>query len=300
MIVYSLLLVTLLLAVAALYTLWRNRVNELRNSCSGILLSVALATFIYLYGAWLFLSVYTRYVFAVCFIILLVAVLFRKKNVVVARAARRIVANLSFTLLLCVLVVLYYTGTTGKPYGVTHLALPFKTGKYIIFQGGKGLPTNLFHYGLRGAVFAIDIAKLNDNGMRAKHIFSKELSDYAIYGDTVYSPCNGRILNTAADNKDNIPPHLTHSNNHVLIDGGSCYVFLGHLKQGCVFVQAGDSVLQGQALGCAGNTGFSIEPHLHIQAHAKTDTTIPWYKEPPLLIAFDGKSYLLFDVITAR
>jgi len=65
-----------------------------------------------------------------------------------------------------------------------------------------------------------------------------------------------------------------------------------------VFVKEGDKVITGQPLGLAGNSGFSLEPHLHIQVHARTNTGLPWYKEKPLLIEFDKKSYLLFDVIS--
>jgi len=75
---------------------------------------------------------------------------------------------------------------------------------------------------------------------------------------------------------------------------------MGHLKQHCVFVHDSQWVQQGQPLGCAGNSGFSLEPHLHIQAHAKTNPDIPWYKEPPLWIEFSGKSYLLFQEIKTQ
>jgi murein DD-endopeptidase MepM/ murein hydrolase activator NlpD len=74
---------------------------------------------------------------------------------------------------------------------------------------------------------------------------------------------------------------------------------MGHLKQNAVFVKEGDKVVTGQPLGCAGNSGFSIEPHLHMQAHEKTNNGMPWYRERPLLMEFDGKSYLLFEIIRA-
>ena len=48
------------------------------------------------------------------------------------------------------------------------------------------------------------------------------------------------------------------------------------------------------------NSGFSLEPHLHIQVHARTGDGRPWYRQPPLLIAFGGRSYLLFEQIKAN
>jgi len=59
-------------------------------------------------------------------------------------------------------------------------------------------------------------------------------------------------------------------------------------------------VQQGQALGCVGNSGFSSEPHLHIQAHAKTKQDAPWYMGEPLYISFNGRGYLLYEVIRPK
>jgi hypothetical protein len=182
------------------------------------------------------------------------------------------------------------------------LSLPFKHGKYLVFQGGKGLPTNVFHYKLRGAVYAMDLVKLNKWGNRANSIFSTRLEDYVTFNDTVYSPCAGIVLKTQDDNEDNIPPVRKRgpsNTNQALIEADSFYVFMAHFRQGHVFVKEGDQVQAGQPIALAGNSGFSLEPHLHIQVHAKTDKAIPWYKEKPLLIEFDGKSYLLFEEIDA-
>ena len=65
-------------------------------------------------------------------------------------------------------------------------------------------------------------------------------------------------------------------------------------------VKTGDSVKLGQPLALVGNSGFSLEPHLHIQAHKRSGTGLPWYREPQLFIEFDGRAYLLFEVIRPR
>jgi len=298
MIVYSLLLLTLFFAILSIVLLWQVSKEPFAGSWHRLLLALTLAVFVYLYGAWVFLSVYLKFVFAACFAIIFITVLVRKNGV--EYKIRRKAASLFFAFILAVLSVVYFTGTTGTPFGVANLAFPFKKGKYLVFQGGKGLPTNIFHYGLRGAVFAMDVVKLNSAGNRANHIFSSTLSDYEIYGDTIFSPCRGIVLQAKSDNPDNIPPHRDRgpsNTNHVLIETDSFYVFLGHMQHGQVFVHEEQLVAQGQPLGLVGNSGFSLEPHLHIQVHAKTDTTIPWYKEKPVLIEFDGKSYLLFEEI---
>ena len=303
MIIYSLLILTLLTALASILVLSRKSGQGITFRWHRMMFSVSSGAFIYLYGTWVFLSVYARYLFAICFAISFIVSLLRKKTDVPTRNSRiKVGLYLVFTIIFSGLSVLYFTGTTGKPYGIARLALPFKKGTYFVFQGGKGLPTNIFHYGLRGAVYAMDIIKLNGAGNRAKHIFSRDLEDYEIFNDTLYSPCSGVVRQAVADNPDNIPPNRKrgpHNTNNVLIATDSFYVFMGHLKHNCVFVHEGDSVQVGQPLACIGNSGFSLEPHLHIQVHAKTDKDVPWYKQPPLLIAFDGRSYLLFEKIEA-
>lgn len=299
MIVYSLLGITLLIALLCLWLLWYRGGRVYVNIFSALLLPLALGVFIYLYGAWVFLSVKYKIYFAVCFAGMLITFFLRRKSGT-ANGVRLPSVMLASVLLL--LDVLYFTGTAWHPYGIINLALPFKHGRYFVFQGGRGLPTNVFHFTGRGTAYAMDIIKLTPAGGRGKYIFSKELKDYAIFGDTIYSPCDGVISRAEYDNPDNIPPVRTrgpHNLNGVVIETPAAYIFLGHMKYNSVFVKAGDSVYAGQPLGLAGNSGMSIEPHLHIQAHAKTFTGLPFYKEPQLLITFGGREYRLFDEIKA-
>jgi hypothetical protein len=196
--------------------------------------------------------------------------------------------------------MLYYTGTLGRTYRAASLSLPFSTGRYYVFQGGRGLPTNVFHYSIRGTILAMDLVKLNTFGNRSSAIFSHTLSDYCIFADTVYSPCAGTVLNVADINPDNIPPSRRRgpaNTNHVLLANDSLYVFMAHFKYHAVFVKAGDKVVAGQPLALAGNSGFSLEPHLHIQAHLNTHRGFPWYREPPMRMLFHGREYLLNDII---
>ena len=296
MIPYSLLAVTLILAIISMVVLWRTPIWH------RLLLALSLAAFDYLFGAWLFISIYLKYVFAAAFLLLLLIRIISAKSPSEKKPnSGKLILNLILSVILITLNILFFTGTTGKPFGIARLHLPFRSGRFIVFQGGKGLPTNVFHYGLRGAVYAMDLAKLNKYGNRANHIFSTRLDDYEIFSDTILSPCNGIIAHTTDINPDNIPPSRKRgptNTNQVLIATDSMYVFLAHMRYHKVFVKQGDTVITGQPLGLVGNSGFSLEPHLHIQVHARTNTGLPWYKEKPLLIEFDDKSYLLFDVIS--
>lgn len=300
MIVWSLLVITLLIAFLCLLLLWWRGGKNYVNILTPLLLPAALGLFIYLYGAWVFLSVDTRIYFSIAFAGALVVFFLRKKT-----GERRPVgvASAIGTSLCLLLDALYFTGTAWHPYGTINLASPFKKGTYFVFQGGRGLPTNVFHFTGRRTAYAMDIIKLNNDGSRGLHIFSKNLHDYAIFGDTIYSPCDGRVSRAEQSNPDNIPPERKRGPNNlngVLVETKSAYIFLGHMKYNSVFVHVGDSVKAGQPLGLAGNSGMSIEPHLHIQAHAKTFMGLPFYREPQLLMLFNGKEYRLFEQMTVR
>jgi hypothetical protein len=301
MIVYSLLVATLLIAFASLRTIWNASAKYIGDSWAALLLGLATGWFIYLYGTWVYLSIYGKYVFAGLVVLALLAGLLRNKCPYKIMGTGKRTANIIGALLLATLCVLYYTGINGKPRTVA-LQFPLKTGKYFILQGGKGLPANLFHYGYRGAIYAIDIARLDERGNRARKIFSNKLEDYHIYNDTVYSPCAGRIVGVRNDNPDNIPPKRERgpSNlNAVVIETESFYVFMGHFKQGSIIVNEGQLVETGAPLAQVGNSGMSLEPHLHIQVHTKKPGA-PWYRGEPLYIEFDGKTYLLFETIRPR
>ena len=300
MIVYSLLAVTLLFACFSLLMAWQCKRYNGVDVVPQLLLALSSAVFIHLYGTWVFVTIYARYAFDICFVAVLVYALIMDRTAIGGRVS--VWGRLLTATIFIIMSVLYFTGTTGKPFGTAQLALPFKWGTYLVFQGGKGLPTNLFHYKLRTAVYAIDLVKLNKAGNRAKHVFSANLNDYEIYNDTLYSPCSGIVAKINDGNPDNIPPSRQRgpsNTNYILLQTDDIYVFMGHLIPASMLVAAGEHVMAGQPIARCGNSGFSLEPHLHIQAHVKTNTGLPWYKEQPLLITFNGKFYRLFDEIRA-
>ena len=50
-----------------------------------------------------------------------------------------------------------------------------------------------------------------------------------------------------------------------MIRAGDVFVLLCHLRQGSLKVGKGDVVKAGQQVGEIGNSGSSIQPHLHLQ-----------------------------------
>ncbi|RPD41574.1 M23 family metallopeptidase [Chitinophaga barathri] len=298
MFTYLLLALTIGLAALSIWLMYRASRKPLADLVFTAVFAAFLALFIYLYGMWVFLSVYLKYVFGILFLLSTAWFFIRRK---VTLRARPIWMKFIFTILLGIASVLYFTGTTGVPRTV-ELDFPLKKGRYFVLQGGKGLPTNIFHFSLRGAIYAMDIVKLNKYGNRANTVFSRNLEDYAIFGDTIYSPCAGKVVRAYGDNPDNIPPNMNRgpkNTNMVVIEGEDYIVFMGHLKRGSIMVKEGDIVKMGQPLGCVGNSGFSTEPHLHIQVHS-IEKDKPWYASPPLYIRFNGKTYLLNEMIREK
>jgi Peptidase family M23 len=154
------------------------------------------------------------------------------------------------------------------------LSFPLKNGTYYIANGGNSVLLNahrafLTNRKYRGNSYAVDILKLNRWGLRATKAIPTRLSDYNIFGASVYSPCSGRVLNIENALPDLPPPqrdrqHL--AGNYVLLACQSNHVLLAHLQQGTVRVTNGVNVTQGQLLAKVGNSGNTDEPHLHIHA----------------------------------
>lgn len=69
------------------------------------------------------------------------------------------------------------------------------------------------------------------------------------------------------------PDHATHAEKAVptegrslIVDCGEAQILMAHLKSGSLLVSAAQNVLQGEPVGRIGNSGNTMEPHLHIEA----------------------------------
>nr|MDQ3073783.1 M23 family metallopeptidase [Bacteroidota bacterium] len=62
-------------------------------------------------------------------------------------------------------------------------------------------------------------------------------------------------------------------------------IFMAHILKGSYLAKEGDNVKPGQPLARLGNSGFTVEPHLHIQAYTdynKTGDLLPGRSVPML------------------
>ena len=66
-------------------------------------------------------------------------------------------------------------------------------------------------------------------------------------------------------------PFEAYGGNYVVVQSGHCYPLLAHLRCGSVRVKTGDEVHAGDQLGEVGNSGSSIQPHLHFQVMSDED-----------------------------
>lgn len=148
------------------------------------------------------------------------------------------------------------------------LAFPLEDGRYYVAQGGN-FPLLNYHNTHPTQRYALDIVALNPLGLRASGTNPGDLEKYEIYGKTLYSPCDGVVLEAVDNLPDLIPPATDRENppgNYVVIGCRDVRVVLAHMKPGSLMAGEGDPVSAGQPLGQVGNSGNTSEPHLHIHA----------------------------------
>ena len=146
--------------------------------------------------------------------------------------------------------------------------------------------------------FAYDLAAVNPDTettvskSRFAHIFGQlSPKDFYSWQKSVKSPISGTVMEVSDEVPDREAlnlildlgrmftsrPDLTaddirpFAGNYIIIEAKGFYVFVAHLRSKSILVQAGDRVSAGQILGEVGNSGFTLEPHLHIQLVDQVD-----------------------------
>jgi hypothetical protein len=178
----------------------------------------------------------------------------------------------------------------------------FAKNRYIfplrgIWYVGSGAS---LHTGHRWGVpeeFALDIAKLGENGLTHKGD-GTNFDDYYAYGADVLAAADGRVI-SAADDQPEDPSAMQRPNetqeayfarlqkeqgerlakgltaiagNYMMIDHGKNeYSLYAHLQPGSVRVHVGDEVKTGDVIAKLGSSGNSTEPHLHFHVCDKPD-----------------------------
>lgn len=153
----------------------------------------------------------------------------------------------------------------GEPLA---LSSPLRGSRFHVMGGGANASVN-HHAFIPAQRYAVDVVRLNALGIRAAGISPDDLADYKVFGTEVVAPCEGEVLaaENQLPNRALMDPDVEHHlGNHVVIFCEGQSVVLAHLQTGSVAVGVGDRVAAGQKLGTVGNSGSTMEPHLHLHA----------------------------------
>ncbi|MBL6989243.1 MAG: urea transporter [Bacteriovoracaceae bacterium] len=160
-------------------------------------------------------------------------------------------------------------------FNEVNIALPFYE-KWKVFQGFYGEWTHKGKWS-----YAYDFVVSDECGSNFKNS-GTDLSDYYCFGKPVLAPVNGTVVavcDTLVDNQIGIVDEVNNWGNYVVIYCGTIYVVLAHFAQSSLMVKNGDYVKVGKVIGKCGNSGYSPEPHIHIQVQLSGflgDQTIPF------------------------
>ena len=264
---------TVLLPLVSLVWLAIGRDNSRSTWAVRLFLVANICLLSFLIGAWAFSSYYLRFIVLMLFLASGIYSYIRRRHLTWSLERNEYVKMIVIALLALPFALgngfsLAERSSTNKR---VELGFPLSAGTYYVLQGGDSMLTNPFHRNVSGSEWAVDIAKLNPWGNRAKTLFPTRLTHYHIYGDLLRSPCNGKIDKIKDGVADNIPPAINKAasgGNHIIIRCKGVNIWLAHLRPDSLMVKQGQRVIEGQTLAQVGNSGNSNEPHLHMQANS--------------------------------
>lgn len=153
------------------------------------------------------------------------------------------------------------------------LSLPVRGAWYVGWGGDTELVN--YHATVPSQRHAVDIMVWQDGATYRTD--GMDNADYLAWGQTVVSPCNGRVVEVVDGQPDGNPARAMPNpaaqaaaatepaGNHLVIQiGRDQYVLLAHLRQGSITARLGDAVNAGDPLGVCGSSGNSSEPHVHM------------------------------------
>jgi hypothetical protein len=306
LIIGIILLMIMQLLIPALFIYW----TGFRKSKSKTNLILKLLTvwiyFIYIFyaGNWSFLPYLCRYIFLFLLIVTTIKALLQFNSLVIFEKKKiwdwiKFAGQFLFSLFFFLTCIDVINGFKTDEKGI-EITFPLKEG--FISHAGNSVYINYHHMDTTAQQYALDITKLNSWGLRAAGFFPSDLNKYTIYGDTVFSPCDGKIVNIK-DGLENLPlgtqDKFNLAGNNIILEYNNNLIIFAHLLKNSLMVSTGDFVKKGQPIARVGNSGNTTEPHLHIHAISGTDTSkilngngIPIY--------FDGRFLKRNDIIKRK
>lgn len=264
--------------------------------------------FIFFCANWYSINYYLRFLNVIIISAVIVKALLKIRGIPIFYKREAGYWLLTFLKICCLILFIYYNYIIanafvyqGKP---AELSFPLKNGIYCITDGGNGksgLLMNshpLIHSDKKDwsetLKYSVDIVKINYFGFSSNGIFPNKNEKYEIFGDSIYSPCDGEIVYAINNFPDNEPFSKFQSGaNYLLIRyKKDIYVSLCHLKSGSLQVNEGDHVRKGQYLAKVGNSGGTPMPHLHIDVMLLKD---PWINS--MKVDYDGSWYIVGEPV---
>lgn len=138
-----------------------------------------------------------------------------------------------------------------------------------------------------------------------RHVFSRIVVENTLaWGMPVYAALPGTVVVAADGMTDRhqlsllrdlrpllfsrpkvAPPFSNLGGNYVILDCGGVYPLYAHLRQGSVVARAGQSVAAGAPIGQVGNSGNSVQPHLHFQVMSSAEPFPLFQNLLPILLS---------------
>jgi urea transporter/murein DD-endopeptidase MepM/ murein hydrolase activator NlpD len=144
---------------------------------------------------------------------------------------------------------------------ITRISLPF-SGKWSVYQAFDDEWTHQGHY-----KYAYDfVKKLDGKTYKNDGLYAK---DYYAFGESILAPVSGYIVDMRQDLADNTIGEVDRVNNwgnYIIIKSDlGFFVEISHLMQYSISVNVGDYIQANSIIAKCGNSGYSPEPHIHIQ-----------------------------------
>jgi len=151
------------------------------------------------------------------------------------------------------------------------ISLPF-SGDWTVWQGFDGQWT---HRGQWQHAYDFVIQR---NG-KTHATDGQRLGDFYAWGKPVLSPCRGRVIKVVSNLPDNPPGHVNGQHNWgnliILETMAGWYVEISHFAQHSIEVSEGQWLEPGAQIGLCGNSGYSAQPHIHIQVQTTAQVGAP-------------------------
>jgi len=178
----------------------------------------------------------------------------------------------------------------------TVLGLPFRGTWLARNSPARKVPSHGTH--LFATTYAMDFIAVRGRRTAAIRdwralVATEPVDRFFAFGQPILAPAAGRVVSVLDGVPDlvarrsqvsRVPYVLTQGSrarqgaaglagNHVILElaGGGGFVVLAHLRAGSVRVRPDDQVTAGRVLGDCGNSGNSLQPHLHIQVMDSAD-----------------------------